>query len=110
MIAHLALVCALLATQHYDVTMTERDPGAGASRGTLDLQISPGGFVSGYYRAMSGGAPQTVTGGRRGNAIWFTIGDLSFTGTLDAKGISGQVFQDDSSTEYVLTAVPEPNP
>lgn len=110
MIAHIALVCALLAAQRYDVTMTERDLGAGASRGTLDLRISPAGIVSGYFRAMNDGALRTVTGGRTGDAIWFEIGNLSFTGTLDAKGISGRAFRDGGSTEYVLTAVPETEP
>ncbi len=110
MIAHIALVVALLTTQHYDVTMTERDLGAGSSRGTLDLRIASDGVVSGFYRAMSGGAPRNVSGGCDGSAIWFDFENLSFTGTIDAKGISGRAFRDGGSTEYVLTAISEPNP
>jgi hypothetical protein len=107
----LVLVLAALAAvpfplTHYDVTMTQLDAGPGSIRATLDLQISVDGYVTGFYRDFDGATRHAIAGGRgRGNTIWFDVGRLHVTGTLDARGIHGRADRG-RATEYRLEATP----
>lgn len=94
----------------YDVTMTQRDLGGGAQRGTLELRIPTDGVVTGYFRDLDGAMRRTVTGGRHDARIWFDIGDLHVTGTLGNAGITAGAFSGADPTEYVFEAVPLPTP
>jgi hypothetical protein len=90
----------------YDVTMTQTDAGPGSIRGTLDLQVSADGIITGFYRDFDGATRRPIAGGRgTGTTIWFDVGRLHVTGTLDATGIHGHAFRG-SATEYDLEAIP----
>jgi len=102
------VTAAAPATTHYDVTMTQRDAGAGSERGTLDLQIPSGGIVTGRYRDFDGRGPYLVSGGRRGDQIWLDYRNVHVTGTLGAQGIEGRAFRGESSVEYVFHAILTP--
>jgi len=92
-------------TSHYVVTMTQRDAGAGSERGTLDLQIPADGIVTGRHRAFDGSGPYLVSGGRRGDLIWFDYRNIHVTATLGPKSIDGRAFRGGGSTEYVYHAI-----
>jgi hypothetical protein len=68
--------------------------GAGYYGGSLQLTISPGGIVNGYYRADDSGTPRTVTGGLDGDKIWFDLGPDGphISGVLSGDHIVGQTF------------------
>jgi hypothetical protein len=94
----------------YDVSVTERDLGAGAERGTLELRIADSGIVSGYYRGSSGAARRAVAGGRDGAKIWFDIGSLHVTAVLSERGLTGHAFRDGDPDDYLFDATPIPAP
>ncbi len=60
----------------YETEMAPAFPlsGAGVYAGTLRLSVSASGIVQGYYQRQDGGI-EPVTGGRAGDAIWFSIGE-----------------------------------
>lgn len=108
-IAALTLTFAVIAAvplpaTRYDVTVTERDLGAGAERGTLELRIPENGVITGYYRPMSGGARREIAGGRDGDRVWLDIGTLHVTAVFSDRGLAGRAFRDGDATDYLFDA------
>ena len=72
----------------YHAVLTPQYDGVGQYDGTLRIAISASGIVSGTY-VNQDGRFQSVSGGMRGNEIWFDIGSASnihVSGTYE-KGI-----------------------
>jgi hypothetical protein len=101
------LGAAPIPTTHYSVTMTQRDAGAGAERGTLDLRIPSTGIVTGTYRDFDG-APHQVSGGRNGDLIWLDYRNVRVTATVGPSGLMGRAYRGGDSDEYVFRAIPTP--
>lgn len=96
---------------HYTTYITTRTDPIGWA-GTLVFNISPSGIVSGYYRADAGtGTPQSVTGGRSGNTIWFDIGtsgQLHVTGSMKGDKIAGVAWSRHTVESDIFTATLSP--
>ncbi|HEY9181115.1 MAG TPA: hypothetical protein VIO32_10375 [Candidatus Baltobacteraceae bacterium] len=77
--------------------------------GTLKLTISDAGIVRGYYFSSDGSAAFVpVTGGQRGDTIWFDIGNNGMyhvDGRVRDGSIVGTAFaRDDEQFTFVATA------
>lgn len=108
-IALLTLTFAVIAatpppTTRYDVTLTERLPGAGSERGTLALRIPADGIVTGTYRDFDGNGPYVVSGGQRNGTIWLDYRDVHVTATIGPHGLEGRAFRGGDPAEYVFRA------
>jgi hypothetical protein len=85
--APLTALPAATPAMSYDLTTREYDPiTAGEYDGRLRLAVYADGIVSGSFMTTEGRISE-VTGGMKGDKIWFTIGDGSlrnhyFNGTL----------------------------
>jgi opacity protein-like surface antigen len=103
-----AASAAFAATATTPVPLTEQhDYGVGVYEGTLTLDISPDGIVSGYYRPNDEEYRQVV-GGVTGDQIWLDIGymgRLHITGKLDNGRIVATTFLNDDT--YTFSAVPK---
>jgi hypothetical protein len=67
-------LCA--APTHYDTALTAVYGSPAPFTGRLELTISNAGIVRGYYFSSDGTLMFVpVTGGQRGDAIWFDIGN-----------------------------------
>ncbi|MDQ2680767.1 MAG: hypothetical protein M3Y21_07080 [Candidatus Eremiobacteraeota bacterium] len=76
----------------YSTSLTEQFGSPYPYSGTLQIQVSDDGIVSGYYRPADSGSFETVTGGRQGDQIWLNIGqsgDLRVTGNFVKDAIVG---------------------
>ena len=83
------------------------DYGVGVYEGTLNLNISPDGIVTGTYRPNDEEYRQ-VTGGLTGDQIWLDIGffgHLHIAGKLDNGKIVATTFLHDET--YSFQAVPK---
>jgi opacity protein-like surface antigen len=97
-----------LTEQHLSLNSTfAPDYGVGVYEGTLTLDISSDGIVSGYYRPNDEEYRQVV-GGVTGDQIWLDIGymgRLHITGKLDNGRIVATTFLNDDT--YTFSAVPK---
>ncbi len=88
----------------------EPRPSAGAYTGRMTLRFDGDGIVSGTYRDDFSGDLHTLTGGMRGNSLWFSIGmrgGRRFNGTVRADGtITGSLTLQRGPAVYQFTAVP----
>jgi hypothetical protein len=87
-----ALLGAAPQAFHYETSLTSLYGVSGPITGVLDLKISDGGIVSGYYHPSYNIAFIPVTGGREGKQIWLNIGledRISVLGTVDGDNIAG---------------------
>ena len=93
----------------YDTALTAIYGSPAPYTGKLELRITPGGRVRGYYfPAGTSGGPLTVTGGTSGSAIWFDIGadgTYHFSGKINGGTIAGTAFTPDNQV-FTLVAKP----
>lgn len=109
----LACVPALSAPQptSYDTALTAVYGSPSPYTGTLKLTVSDAGIVRGYYFSSDGTATFVpVTGGRRGESIWFDIGNRGLyhvEGRLHDGTIVGTAFAGNNE-QYTFVANPQP--
>lgn len=109
----LAFAPALSSPQptSYDTALTAVYGSPSPYTGTLKLTVSDGGIVRGYYFSSDGTATFVpVTGGRRGDAIWFDIGNggmYHIEGRLNRGTIVGTAFAVNNE-QYTFVASPQP--
>lgn len=110
----LSLACApaMSATQptQYDTALTAMYGSPSPYTGTLKLTISDAGIVHGYYFSSDGSATFVpVTGGRRGESIWFDIGNgdmYHVDGRFHDGAIVGTAFAGNNE-QYTFVANPQ---
>jgi hypothetical protein len=98
--------------------IVEQAPSVGEYDGSLQLHVSAGGLVSGYYRPDADARFVPVTGGLSGTRLWLEIGifsrrPLRFSGTfaggrIDAQA-SGFVIDNGEYTGLDLIGTPKPS-
>lgn len=95
----------------YDTALTAVYGSPSPYTGTLKLTVSDAGIVRGYYFSSDGTvAFVPVTGGRRGDAIWFDIGNggmYHVEGRLRGGTIVGTAFAVNNE-QYTFVANPQP--
>lgn len=92
---------------HYETSLTPLYGSSIPYSGVLDLSISDGGIVSGYYHPSYNIAYIPVTGGRDGNRIWLNIGfqdRISVLGTIEGNRITGTATMAPDSSPYNFSA------
>lgn len=100
-------------TSYYQLTL-ERQIGVQYPwQGTLQLQISPGGYINGWYRPYGDGRFIEATGGLHDGNVWLEIGSgaqpLELTGSVGKNGVwKGGAFV--GPVPYQFTAVRETKP
>lgn len=73
--------------------------------GRLQLKVSSGGFVTGYYTPADSAAFVPVTGGQNGSNLWFDIGNgIHVSAQMRSGEIVGSATQ--GGDEYRFTATP----
>ena len=93
---------------NYETEMAQIVPAqsAGVYAGTLRLSVSQSGIVQGYYQTQDG-LVEPVTGGKNGDAIWFSIGEsgtVRVTGNMYGSSIVGSAQDATSSNTLSFTA------
>ena len=108
----LAAVPAISSTQPtaYDTALTPVFGSPSPYTGTLRLTVNDAGIVRGYYFSSDGSAMFVpVTGGQRGDAIWFDIGNSGMyhiAGRVHDGTIVGTAFAGNNE-QYTFVANPQ---
>lgn len=90
--------------------MTELFGSSAPYSGSLDLDVSSGGIVHGYYFPADGSAMYVpVVGGETGDHIWFDIGNsgsVHVVGRVQSRGIIVGTAFDPSNGQFSFVANP----